>query len=135
MDHFICQLGTNDAGQNLPLGKISDSFSLDSFDTATIVGAIEYIICYAMKTFKCPVSFFTGTKYDSDLYASMVEKLFELQEKWSIGIIDLWNKSAMSNMVPEVLEKYMFDPIHPNLIAYEKWWTPIFEDHLRKYSL
>jgi len=134
LDHFLCQLSTNDTGRNIPLGRISPSYELDSFDTATITGAMEYIICYAMKTFKCPVSFYTGTRYDCQEYASMVERLFELQKKWSIGIVDLWNQSGMSNMLPEVLEKYMLDPIHPNLLAYEKWWAPIIEDHLRKYA-
>lgn len=49
-DMFICQLSTNDATKKLPLGQISAGKSLDSFDTKTITGAMEYIICYATQT-------------------------------------------------------------------------------------
>ena len=40
-DLFVCQLSTNDATKKLPLGEISDSMELDSFDTSTITGAME----------------------------------------------------------------------------------------------
>lgn len=43
-DLFVCQLSTNDATKKLPLGEISDSMELDSFDTSTITGAMEYIM-------------------------------------------------------------------------------------------
>lgn len=48
-DLFICQLSTNDASQKKELGMIGESKELDSFDTETVSGAIEYIICYAMQ--------------------------------------------------------------------------------------
>lgn len=40
---------TNDATRNSPLGEISESCDLDSFDVKTVCGAIEYIIAYAKK--------------------------------------------------------------------------------------
>ncbi|MBR5506784.1 MAG: SGNH/GDSL hydrolase family protein, partial [Clostridia bacterium] len=43
-DCFVCQLSTNDAGRNLPLGEISSSKNIDDFDLSTVIGAIEYII-------------------------------------------------------------------------------------------
>ena len=48
-DLFVCQLSSNDAANMLPLGKISKNYTLDEFDTSTIVGALEYIICYVQK--------------------------------------------------------------------------------------
>ena len=33
--------------------------------------------------------FYTGTKYDSKQYQQMVDVLFELQDKYGIGVIDL----------------------------------------------
>ncbi|MDE6274216.1 MAG: SGNH/GDSL hydrolase family protein, partial [Clostridiales bacterium] len=41
---LVVQLSTNDATQNVPLGKLSDS---EAYDVKTIIGAIEFIICYA----------------------------------------------------------------------------------------
>ena len=80
-DAFICQLSTNDASQKIPLGEISDSSDENSFDTKTVAGAIEYIICHAKKTWSCPVIFYTGTKYDSERYEKMVGLLTEIQKK------------------------------------------------------
>lgn len=49
-DFFLCQLSTNDATKKLPLGQISTSTNLKDFDTSTVTGAIEYIVCYAKQT-------------------------------------------------------------------------------------
>ena len=75
VDLFICQLSTNDATRNSPLGEISESRDLDSFDVKTVCGAIEYIIAYAKETWHCRVMFYTNPQYDSDTYAKMVEAL------------------------------------------------------------
>ena len=56
-DAFVCQLSTNDASHNKPLGIISDSYAKENFDTKTIAGAIEFIIAYAKQTWHCPVIF------------------------------------------------------------------------------
>lgn len=49
-DFFLCQLSTNDATKKLPLGQISSTTNLKDFDTSTVTGAIEYIVCYAKQT-------------------------------------------------------------------------------------
>ena len=130
-DHFICQLSTNDASQNKPLGKVSDSFNMEDFDTSTITGAMEYIIAYAKSVCDAPVSFYTGTKYDSALYQKMVDRLYDLKEKWGIGIIDLWNDEEMNAVSRKDYARYMSDPIHPNGVGYLEWWTPKFEEFLK----
>lgn len=133
-DHFICQLSTNDASQNKILGSISNSYNLSDFNTSTIIGAMEYIIAYAKKTWNCPVSFYTGTYYNSENYQAMVDALYKLKGKWSIGIIDLWNNESMKNVSEEDKAGYMADDIHPTAAGYEKWWTPVFEDYLQNYD-
>ena len=125
-DHFICQLSTNDATQKKPLGEISDSFDRECFDTSTIAGAMEYIIAYAKEVWNCSVSFYTGTKYESDEYYAMVELLFKLRDKWGIGVIDLYNDADMNLVSAEKYKEYMADPIHPTLKGYTEWWTPKF---------
>ena len=135
-DHFVCQLSTNDAGHKLPLGKMSSSKDINDFDTSTIIGAMEFIIATAQKQWDCPVSFYTGTFFRSDLYPDMVDALYELQEKWDIGIIDLWNDSEMRSVIGTE-EYYLYmaeDGVHPTKLGYEKWWGPKFVEHLKKYD-
>ncbi len=59
---------------------------------------MEYITVYAKQTWNCPVIFYTGTKYDSKQYQQMVDVLFELQDKYGIGVIDLWNDEEMNDV-------------------------------------
>ncbi len=133
IDVFICQLSTNDVGTKSGLGEISDSKSLEDFDTSTIIGAMEYIICYAKQTWDCPVVFYTGTKFNNDRYPTMVDALLQLQDKWDIGVIDLWNDTEMNAVNEEDYALYMADPVHPTKAGYLKWWTPKIEAYLYDY--
>lgn len=132
-DAFICQLSTNDASKKKELGTISSSENLEDFDTSTVIGAMEYIIVYARQTWDCPVIFYTGTKYDSEMYQQMVDALLKLQEKYDIGVIDLWNDAEMNAVSDEDYELYMADSIHPTQAGYRDWWTPKMEEYLYSY--
>ncbi len=131
-DLFICQLSTNDATQNKPLGKIAPGKEKDSFDTKTVAGAIEYILAYVSDKWGCPMAFYTGTKYDSEAYAAMVVLLKEIAAKWDIRIINLWDDPGMNSVSPVDYARYMADPIHPTLEGYCKWWTPFIEKEILK---
>ena len=131
-DVFVCQLSTNDATSFLPLGDVSADTDKDAFDTQTITGAMEYVIAYAKETWNCPVVFYTGTKFESVAYTAMVERLAHLQEKWDIGIIDLWNDAEMNAISDKEYDLYMGDKIHPSRAGYKNWWTPKFETSLTK---
>lgn len=128
-DLFVCQLSTNDASKGMPLGEISTSTNLGDFDTTTAVGAMEYIICYVQQTWNCPVVFYTGTQFESERYALMVDALYQLQEKWGIGIIDMWNGLDVTTVD---FELYMADDIHPTQAGYLEWWTLFMEEELYK---
>ena len=132
-DAFICQLSTNDATMKKELGEISDSFEMEDFDTQTVAGAIEYVIAYAKETWDCPVIFYTGTKYDNEHYAQMVDLLLKIREKWDIGVIDLWNDADMNDVSEEDYDLYMVNGIHPSRAGYLEWWTPKFEAYLSEY--
>ncbi len=132
-DAFICQLSTNDAKKDISLGEISESFSLDDFDTKTVAGAIEYIIVYAQNVWNCPVIFYTGTKFNNEIYAQMVDLLLRIQRKYSIGVIDLWNSDEMNAVSAADYKAYMHDGVHPNYDGYEKWWTPQFRKYLNEF--
>ncbi len=129
-DAFICQLSTNDGARGLPLGRISEGQDPEAFDVRTVTGAMEYIIVYARETWNCPVVFYTGTRYDSALYREMVDRLLELQKKYGIGVIDLWNNREMNGVSREDYSLYMHDPVHPVQAGYLKWWTPVMEEAL-----
>ena len=130
VDLFICQLSTNDATRNSPLGEISESRDLDSFDVKTVCGAIEYIIAYAKETWHCRVMFYTNPQYDSDTYAKMVEALLKIQEKWQIGVIDFWNDERINSVSPEKRKLYLQDPIHPMKAGYAEWLVPVMEQRI-----
>lgn len=132
-DAFICQLSTNDASQTLPLGKISATNDPATFDTHTIAGAIETIIAYARTTWKAPVVFLTNTRYSNTYYGQMVDLLLQIQQKWGIGVIDLWNNSAMNAISSSERALYMVDEIHPSRAGYREWWTPVMEQYLYTY--
>ena len=123
-DFFMCQLSTNDATKNLPIGEISGSFDIDDFDTQTIAGATEYIIAYAKETWNCPVIFYTQAKYDSQPYAQMVEMLLKLRDKWDITVIDFWNNEEINSITDEEKSLYLIDHIHPSKAGYRLWWLP-----------
>lgn len=130
VDCVVCQLSTNDATLKLPMGEISSSYELSSFDTQTIIGATEYIIQYCQDTWHCPVVFYTGSYYESDEYGAMVERLYELQGKWNFGIIDLYTDAEFNTIDPETYDFYMYDSIHPTKAGYIEWWMPRMEAEL-----
>ena len=129
-DAFVCQLSTNDATKEMPLGEISKSYDINDFDTQTIAGAIEYIIAYAKDTWNCPIVFYTQAKYDSDHYAKMVDLLLEIQQKWQITVIDFWNNPEINNLTVDQLKLDLIDHIHPTKAGYKEWWLPKFQETL-----
>ncbi len=129
-DAFVCQLSTNDATKEMPLGEISKSFDLEDLDTSTVAGAIEYIIAYAKETWDCPVIFYTQAKYDSDHYGKMVDLLLGIQKKWDITVIDFWNDEEINNIIEEQKEIYLIAHIHPTKAGYKEWWLPKFQKTL-----
>ncbi len=131
-DAFVCQLSTNDATKNVPLGAVAAGFGKENFDTATVAGAIEYIVAYAKETWGCPVVFYTQARYDSAAYADMVELLYGIRDKWGISIIDLWNDEAFNAISPEARKRYLVDSIHPTKAGYREWWLPVFAEALQK---
>lgn len=133
IDLFICQLSTNDANMNIRPGGIIESTNLDDFNQWTIIGSMEYIICYAKETWNCPVVFFTGCYYDNAIYGKMVTALYALQEKWNFGIIDLYDNDEFNDISDEMRSIYMADDIHPNKAGYRDWWGPEMEKQLLEY--
>jgi hypothetical protein len=103
------------------------------FDTTTVTGAIEHIIRYAKDTWRCPVMFYTGSRFDSPAYGAMVNALHKIAEKWGIDVIDLWNGEAFNAIPPEARALYMADDVHPVMAGYRDWWLPEMERQITGY--
>ena len=133
-DLIVVQLSTNDATTNKPFGEIAGGTALSDFDDTTIAGAIETIIAYARETFDCPVCFYTGCYCEKENYPEMVQLLLDIQKKWDIGVIDMFNDPDMTAMYgTELYNTYMFDEVHPTRAGYVEWWTPFIDAYLTGY--
>ncbi|AVK62100.1 SGNH/GDSL hydrolase family protein [Lactobacillus sp. CBA3605] len=128
-DLFVCQLSTNDTRFNIAPGKISASKALEDFDRTTTIGAMEYIIAYAQQTWNCPVAFFTCLRKPDPAYAHLIKVLYQLQKKWGIQIIDVWNNDRI-RIVTASAAIYMVDDAHPTRAGYRDIWLPFFEQRL-----
>ena len=132
-DAVVVQLSTNDATMKKELGTISEGFEPSGFDTKTVTGAMEFVIWYVQETWDCPVIFYTGSYYESTEYSAMVSRLLELQEKWDIGVIDLYNDAELNSIDTETYDFYMYDKIHPTRAGYLEWWLPAIQAYLYDY--
>lgn len=132
-DAVVVQLSTNDATMGKPLGELGSSTDAADFDVKTVTGAIENIIAYARDTWDCPVVFYTGSYYESEAYAAMVDRLLAIQEKWDIGVVDLYTDEAFNQIDADTYNFYMYDQIHPTKAGYLEWWTPAIEAYLYDY--
>ena len=131
-DAVLCQLSTNDATKGVPLGELGAGFEKDGFDTATVAGAIEYIIAYVKDTWGCPTVFYTQARYGSDAYADMTALLLKISEKWNIDVIDLWNDDAFNEITAEERRRWLADAIHPTKAGYREWWLPVMAEGLER---
>lgn len=129
-DLFLCQLSTNDATLHLPQGTVAPERDPAQFNRTTTLGALETILEYALRTWRCPAAVFTGSRYDSKDYAALVACLPALQQKWGIGVLDLWNSEPFNGIPDASRRLYMRDPIHPTKAGYRDWWGPELERQL-----
>nr|WP_295277831.1 SGNH/GDSL hydrolase family protein [uncultured Blautia sp.] len=133
-DLFVVQLSTNDATTGKPMGEVTDSTDPADFDDTTIAGAIETIISYVQETFGCPVVFYTGTYTEKENYDQMVDLLLQIQEKWGIGVVDMFHNEEMTAVYgTDLYNEYMHDEVHPFRKGYVEWWTPVIENYLIEY--
>ena len=127
-DLFVLQLSTNDATLKKPLGKLGEGKDINSFDTSTVIGAIEYIFAYVKQTWNCPVVIYTNPAYFSAEYKAMVEALPEVAKKWDVQVLDMWHDEEVNRKENKKWTN-MNDQIHPTRKGYTLW-TPIFEKAL-----
>ena len=123
-DIFVCQLSTNDAAQNMPLGDIDDN------DTNTVTGAIRYIYQYVQDKWHCPFVMYTSAYYENRNYQKMVKRVKEMNY---INLIDMYSDVDFNNITDKQRKLYMLDGVHPTQAGYLEWWTPYIEEELSKF--
>ncbi len=133
VDFFICQLSTNDMYLADTLGEITPENQIDisCFDKATTFGAMEYMIALVRETWNCPIFFYTNSYIENENYARMVQALYQISEKWDVGVIDLYTDAAFNAITPEEKSLYMIDSVHPTRAGYRDWWLKKFEEALQ----
>lgn len=66
-------------------------------------------------------------------YEKMIDALYKVQNKWNIGVIDMWNNDAFKNIDIDLRSNYyMADIIHPTKAGYLFWYTPYIQAQLEK---
>lgn len=127
-DLFLCQMSANDATRGVPIGEITpEGTPMEQFNTSTVAGAMEYIICYSDQKWGCPIAFYTAMNLSNDRYDQMVSLMYKIQAKWGVGIIDLYHGLGRYSIKAKTYRLYMKDRLHPMKAGYMKWVTPYFE--------
>ena len=73
--------------------------------------------------------------FDSEAYAAMVARLLEIQEKWGIGVLDIWTDDVFNDIPEDKRALYMYDKIHPTKAGYRDWWGPELERQLMEFLM
>lgn len=141
-DALIVQLSTNDFYLGIDEGKLTPyKFrDLSCFDTSTIIGAIEYIISFALKLnpdiqiafISCPI---LSSWKNRESYKKFNDEIIpKIINKWNIEFLDLLNYKCKSDELYKIdkksLKGYFSDEIHPNKLGYEEFLCPIIKDFL-----
>lgn len=155
LDALVVQLSTNDTTLGIGMGEVSSSQNKDDYDYSTVIGAMEYIIAYAKEKWNCPVIFYINPYLSDEViekfakennanideikeayqntYEKMIDALYKVQNKWNIGVIDMWNNDAFKNIDIDLRSNYyMADIIHPTKAGYLFWYTPYIQAQLEK---
>ncbi len=129
-DYVILHGGTNDAWEKTPIGKMSDSFDLKSFDNKTFAGGLEELLYYAHQYYRsAKFGYIINFRFNDDLtigylnnmkeYVDMTKKICD---KWGVPYLDLYSNEELSAKLklntPDHTD-LVPDNIHPNHLGYE----------------
>ena len=143
-DYAIFSGGFNDYGNNVPLGKLSDSefCFTNEVDNNTVIGALETMFRYAIKTSPSTQLYFLITHKvnrcattQNTLGLTMQDYVNAIKlvcERYSVPIINCWEKSRLITVYDE-LKIYTDneDRVHPNKEGYDIFYLPVIEQEMR----
>ena len=137
-DYIITNGGVNDAWVNAPVGKISNGFRVEEFDTATFAGALEEFFFFTRESYPDAIvgyicTFSTpaangGSLRDMRAYYSVAKQICE---KWGVHCLDLYNNTEFcKNILKTDTTTYLADHVHPNGAGVDLIY-PIIEDWMK----
>jgi len=128
-DFVIMHGGINDLFYDTPIGKISNSFELSSFDSNTFIGGLEAYIYKAIN--KWPnarigyiINYYTPKYSERNItwsinqYKVYYDSIKEVLNKWNISYIDL-SEDKYSEILEINTTKYLPDKLHLNVNGYK----------------
>lgn len=134
-DYVIVQGGINDAMEEVPLGKMTHSYQLSSFNQSTFIGAIDttfYFLkkYYAESTIGIMINYKTpdATSHGWWGYTSDADEYFKalklLCKKWGYSYIDFYADKKLSKVIGK---NELPDGLHLNEEGYRKVATCLLE--------
>ncbi len=139
-DFVILQGGINDLLYNTPMGSISDSKDINSFDARTFCGGLESYLYFVTSkwpnarigyiiTYNTPNYTERGLKWSYSDYKSYYDKTKEILNKWNIKYFDL-SSDEFNNLLMVEQRKYLPDYLHLNNDGY-KLVSPYIYDFMQ----
>ncbi|MBQ0092148.1 MAG: SGNH/GDSL hydrolase family protein [Clostridiales bacterium] len=127
-DLVVLHGGVNDAWDGAPVGVMSDSTDMTTFDRSTFGGGLEFSFAYAKKAFQdakfCFVINYQLPAAEKGVSLKDMSAYFDLAkqicDKWEIPYLDLYNNQEINDAL-EVSTSltYLKDHIHPNSAGYD----------------
>ena len=139
-DFVILEGGINDVLYNTPIGNISQSKDINSFDTNTFCGGLESYLYYVTTkwnnskigyiiTYYTPNYTERGLKWSYNDYKKYYDKTIEILNKWNIKYIS-FATDEFNNKLDVEKKTYLSDYLHLNNEGY-KIVSPYIYDFLQ----
>jgi len=137
-DYVVIQGGINDMSHNNPVGTMSDSFDIDSFEVTTYAGGLEYTIYKAIEYYGDTAAIayiFTPAfpNHPSGNYGNLPKFLSvakDICEKWGVTFLDMNEIQPLIQRLDVNNKTCTSDFIHINAEGY-KMVAPYISDMMR----
>lgn len=97
-DYVILHGGVNDAGNvsNIPVGVVSDSYTLTDFDGTTFAGGLESMFYYAHEYFPhAKIGFIVNYQTVQEHLGTYMDVAKQICDKWNVPYLDLYSGTVI----------------------------------------
>lgn len=127
-DYLVIEISPIDA--EMTHGTVSESFDRFTFRTKTTIGALEYLIAYALNLWKPEIILFTLPYCSDPSYEQLIRQVHEVSQKWNVHLIDMYHDRELENPDPVKRSLYMTDITHPTKAGLRDWIVPYMQKKL-----
>ncbi len=135
-DYIILHSGVNDAwgtgGMSAPVGEVSDSYLIRSFDTTTYAGALEEMFATIQENSpSAKVGYILSHQSphhdaesirDTSAYHAVAK---EICEKWGVPYLNMYEDAAFNRALENDTTNHLYDKLHPGTTGYDILYLPI----------